>query len=421
MIEEYMMDYDIADAGLAETGRRRIEWAGRRMPVLRTIADRFARTRPLAGRSVAACLHVTAETANLMLMLREGGADVALCASNPLSTQDDVAAALVSMGIPVYAIRGEDSASYYRHINAVLDRKPDITMDDGADLVTLLHTDRTDLTPIGSTEETTTGVIRLRAMHEEGTLRLPVVAVNDSATKHLFDNRYGTGQSAIDGIIRATNLLLAGSTVVVVGYGDCGRGVADRADGFGARVVVVEVDPVRALAAAMDGYEVLTADQAAPKGDVFLTVTGNKHVLRERHFLAMKDGAVLANAGHFDVEIDLGRLAEMAVTRRPVRANLEEFQFSDGRRILVAAEGRLVNLGAAEGHPADVMDMSFSIQALAAEYLVERAGTLAPGIYKLSDEIDREVASIKLAHLGAGLEVLTDEQRAYLASWRQGT
>ena len=421
MIEEYLMDYDIADAGLAETGRRRIEWAGRRMPVLRTIADRFARARPLAGRSVAACLHVTAETANLMLMLREGGADVALCASNPLSTQDDVAAALVSMGIPVYAIRGEDSASYYRHINAVLDRKPDITMDDGADLVTLLHTDRTDLTPIGSTEETTTGVIRLRAMHEEGTLRLPVVAVNDSATKHLFDNRYGTGQSAIDGIIRATNLLLAGSTVVVVGYGDCGRGVADRADGFGARVVVVEVDPVRALAAAMDGYEVLTADQAAPKGDVFLTVTGNKHVLRERHFLAMKDGAVLANAGHFDVEIDLGRLAEMAVTRRPVRANLEEFQFSDGRRILVAAEGRLVNLGAAEGHPADVMDMSFSIQALAAEYLVERAGTLAPGIYKLSDEIDREVARLKLAHLGAGLEVLTDEQRAYLASWRQGT
>jgi len=421
MIEEYLMDYDIADAGLAETGRRRIEWAGRRMPVLRTIADRFARARPLAGRSVAACLHVTAETANLMLMLREGGADVALCASNPLSTQDDVAAALVSMGIPVYAIRGEDSASYYRHINAVLDRKPDITMDDGADLVTLLHTDRTDLTPIGSTEETTTGVIRLRAMHEEGTLRLPVVAVNDSATKHLFDNRYGTGQSAIDGIIRATNLLLAGSTVVVVGYGDCGRGVADRADGFGARVVVVEVDPVRALAAAMDGYEVLTADQAAPKGDVFLTVTGNKHVLRERHFLAMKDGAVLANAGHFDVEIDLGRLAEMAVTRRPVRANLEEFQFSDGRRILVAAEGRLVNLGAAEGHPADVMDMSFSNQALAVEYLVERAGTLAPGIYKLSDEIDREVARIKLAHLGAGLEVLTDEQRAYLASWRQGT
>ena len=421
MIEEYLMDYDIADAGLAETGRRRIEWAGRRMPVLRTIADRFARARPLAGRSVAACLHVTAETANLMLMLREGGADVALCASNPLSTQDDVAAALVSMGIPVYAIRGEDSASYYRHINAVLDRKPDITMDDGADLVTLLHTDRTDLTPIGSTEETTTGVIRLRAMHEEGTLRLPVVAVNDSATKHLFDNRYGTGQSAIDGIIRATNLLLAGSTVVVVGYGDCGRGVADRADGFGARVVVVEVDPVRALAAAMDGYEVLTADQAAPKGDVFLTVTGNKHVLRERHFLAMKDGAVLANAGHFDVEIDLGRLAEMAVTRRPVRANLEEFQFSDGRRILVAAEGRLVNLGAAEGHPADVMDMSFSNQALAAEYLVERAGTLAPGIYKLSDEIDGEVARIKLAHLGAGLEVLTDEQRAYLASWRQGT
>jgi adenosylhomocysteinase len=406
---------------LAAVGARRMAWAGRRMPVLGTIRERFRQEQPLAGRRVAACLHVTAETANLMLALRDGGADVVLCASNPLSTQDDVAAALVEEGIPVFAVRGEDNERYYQHIHAVLDTKPDITMDDGADLVTVLHTDRTDLEPIGSTEETTTGVIRLRAMAGDGTLRLPVVAVNDSATKHLFDNRYGTGQSCMDGILRASNVLLAGSTVVVVGYGDCGRGVADRADGMGAKVVVVEVDAVRALEAAMDGYQVLTADDAASVGDVFVTVTGNKHVLRDRHFDRMKDGAILANAGHFDVEIDLPVLVARAVERRPVRENLEEFVLEDGRRLLVAAEGRLVNLSAAEGHPADVMDMSFSDQALAAEWLVKGAGDLKPGVYTLPGELDQEVARIKLAHLGCGLEVLTEEQVAYLATWKEGT
>ena len=415
------MDYDIADLALAEGGARRVAWAGRRMPVLGEIRRRFRDQQPLDGRRVAACLHVTAETANLMLALRDGGADVVLCASNPLSTQDDVAAALVSEGIPVYAVRGEDNERYYRHIHAALDTRPDITMDDGADLVTVLHTERTDLQPVGSTEETTTGVIRLRAMAGDGTLRLPVVAVNDSATKHLFDNRYGTGQSSMDGILRASNVLLAGSTVVVIGYGDCGRGVADRADGLGAKVVVVEVNAVRALEAAMDGYQVLTADDAASVGDVFVTVTGNKHVLRDRHFDRMKDGAILANAGHFDVELDLPALSAAAVDRRPVRENLEEFVLDDGRRLLVAAEGRLVNLSAAEGHPADVMDMSFSDQALAAEWLVKRAGDLEPGVYTLPEELDQEVARIKLRHLGCGLEVLTDEQVEYLATWKEGT
>ncbi len=415
------MNFDIADPGLAAMGARRVAWAGRRMPVLGTIRQRFRAEQPLAGRTIAACLHVTAETANLMLALRDGGAEVYLCASNPLSTQDDVAAALVDEGIPVFAIRGENSDSYYRHIHAVLDSKPDITMDDGADLVTVLHTERTDLELLGSTEETTTGVIRLRAMAGDGTLRLPVVAVNDSATKHLFDNRYGTGQSSMDGILRATNVLLAGSTVVVVGYGDCGRGVAERASGMGAKVVVVEVDAVRALEAAMDGYRVLTADDAASVGDIFVTVTGNKHVLRARHFDLMKDGVILANAGHFDVELDLQALAAKSVKRRPVRENLEEFIQADGRRLLVAAEGRLVNLSAAEGHPADVMDMSFSDQALAAEWLVKQAGRLEPRVYTLPEELDQEVARIKLQHLGCGLEVLTDEQRQYLATWKEGT
>ena len=415
------MDFDIADPALAEVGARRITWAGRRMPVLETIRERFRAELPLAGRTVAACLHVTAETANLMLALRDGGANVLLCASNPLSTQDDVAAALVADGIPVFAVRGEDPDRYYRHINAVLDAEPDVTMDDGADLATMLHTERTELHPVGSTEETTTGVIRLRAMAEDGTLRLPVVAVNDSATKHLFDNRYGTGQSAIDGILRASNVLLAGSTVVVVGYGDCGRGVADRSDGFGAKVAVVEVDPIRALEAAMDGYQVLTADDAAAVGDVFITVTGNKHVLRGRHFERMKDGAILANAGHFDIELDLATLADMAVDRRPVRENLEEFELEDGRRLVVAAEGRLVNLGAAEGHPADVMDMSFANQAMAAEWLITNADILKPEIYTLPEHLDEEVAAIKLGTMGGGLEELTDEQRRYLASWQEGT
>jgi adenosylhomocysteinase len=415
------MDYDIARPTLSEEGDRRITWAGRRMPALATIRERFRRERPLEGLTVAACLHVTAETGNLMLALRDAGAVPVLCASNPLSTQDDVAAALVAEGISVFAIRGEDPDSYYRHIHAVLDTEPHITMDDGADLATILHTERTELQPYGSTEETTTGVIRLRAMAEEGTLRLPVVAVNDSATKHLFDNRFGTGQSAMDGIIRASNVLIAGLTVVVVGFGDCGRGVADRARGLGASVVVVEVDPVRALTAALEGHRVMSADDAAAAGDIFITVTGNKHVLRRRHFERMKDGAILANAGHFDIELDLAALGQMTVVRRPVRANLDEYELADGRRLLLAAEGRLVNLGAAEGHPADVMDMSFSNQALAAEWLAANHGTLAPGIYTLPTEIDDMVARIKLSALGGGLEELTDEQRAYVSGWREGT
>jgi adenosylhomocysteinase len=415
------MNYDIANPALAEEGARRVDWAGRRMQVLATVRERFVKEKPLDGLVVAACLHVTAETANLMLALRDGGADPLLCASNPLSTQDDVAAALVAEGIPVFAIRGEDADSYYKHINAVLDHAPAITMDDGADLATLLHTDRRDIEVIGSTEETTTGVIRLKAMAADGTLRVPVVAVNDSATKHLFDNHYGTGQSAIDGIIRATNVLLAGQNIVVIGYGDCGRGVANRADGLGASVIVVEVDPVRALTAVMDGYRVMTAAEAARIGDIFVTVTGNKHVLRMEHFDVMKDGVILANAGHFDIELDLAALRAASVARRGVRNNLDEFEMSDGRRLLVAAEGRLVNLGAAEGHPADVMDMSFSNQALAAEYLALNVDDLEPKIYTLPAEIDNEVARIKLEQMGAGLDVLTEEQVAYLSGWQEGT
>ena len=415
------MNYDIANPDLAEGGARRVAWAGRRMQVLETIRERFRKEKPLDGHVVAACLHVTAETANLMLALRDGGAEPILCASNPLSTQDDVAAALVAEGIPVFAIRGEDDGTYYKHIHAALDHAPAVTMDDGADLATVLHTDRRDIEVIGSTEETTTGVVRLRAMAADGTLRVPVVAVNDSATKHLFDNHYGTGQSTLDGIIRATNVLLAGQNLVVVGFGDCGRGVADRADGLGAKVIVVEVDPVRALEAAMSGYRVMTASEAAEAGDIFITVTGNKHVLRMEHFAKMKDGAILANSGHFDIELDLASLHAEATARRPIRDNLEEFDMPDGRRILVAAEGRLVNLGAAEGHPADVMDMSFSNQALAAEYLIVNRDTLEPKIYTLPPEIDAEVASIKLSHLGGGLEQLTEEQRDYLSGWQEGT
>ena len=415
------MNYDIANPDLAEGGARRVAWAGRRMQVLETVRDRFREEKPLDGHVVAACLHVTAETANLMLALRDGGAEPILCASNPLSTQDDVAAALVAEGIPVFAIRGEDDSTYYKHINAALDHAPAVTMDDGADLATILHTDRRDIEVIGSTEETTTGVIRLKAMAADGTLRVPVVAVNDSATKHLFDNHYGTGQSTLDGIIRASNILLAGQNVVIVGFGDCGRGVADRADGLGAKVIVVEVDPVRALSAAMSGYRVMTASEAAEVGDVFITVTGNKHVLRMEHFNEMKDGAILANSGHFDIELDLASLRAEAVGHRQVRDNLEEFDLPDGRRILLAAEGRLVNLGAAEGHPADVMDMSFSNQALAAEYLISNRDTLEPRIYTLPSEIDEEVASIKLSHLGGGLEKLTQAQKDYLSGWQEGT
>jgi adenosylhomocysteinase len=415
------MRFDIADASLAEEGALRIEWAARRMPVLGTIRDRFAASRPLEGMRVGACLHVTAETANLVRALRAGGAEVTLCASNPLSTQDDVAAALVAEGVPVYAVRGEDAERYYGHIRAVLDQAPQVTMDDGADLVTTLLKETAGRDPLGSTEETTTGVLRLRAMAEAGVLRFPVVAVNDSATKHLFDNRHGTGQSALDGILRATNLLFAGRTVVVVGYGDCGTGVAARAKGLGALVVVVEVDPVRALAAAMEGYRVLPGIEAARLGDVFVTVTGDVHVLRAEHFAVMKDGAVLANAGHFDVEIDLAALQKAAQGKRRIRASLEEWQLADGRRLYVAAEGRLVNLAAAEGHPADVMDMSFADQALAAEWLAANTGKLEPRVYRLPEHLDAEVARIKLESLGGGIDALTPEQERYLRSWELGT
>ena len=415
------MDFDIADEQLAELGNRRIEWAGRRMPVLAAIRARFEVEQPLRGIKVGACMHVTSETANLMLALRAGGAEVALCASNPLSTQDDVAAALVADGVPVFAVRGEDAASFYRHIHAVLDTQPDIVFDDGADTTTVLHKERTSQKVIGGLEETTTGVIRLRAMAEEGVLRYPVVAVNDSDTKHLFDNRHGTGQSSLDGILRAANILFAGRTVVVAGFGDCGSGIAERADGLGANVAVVEVDPVRALSAAMAGYRVLTASDAAAIGDVFITATGNIHVFSQEHFLVMKDSAILANAGHFDVEIDLAALRKMATSYRELRDNLGEYTLPDGRRLLVVAEGRLVNLGAAEGHPADVMDMSFADQALAAEWMVQNRDSLEPEVYVLPAELDREVARLKLEAMGGGLELLTAEQTRYLASWQHGT
>ncbi len=413
--------HDIADPGLAELGHRRIEWADRRMPVLTAIRERFEREQPLAGVSVGACMHVTTETANLMLTLRAGGASVALCASNPLSTQDDVAAALVDLGVPVFAIRGEDSTKFYEHIHAVLDTNPDIVFDDGADTTTVLHKDRAEQPIMGGLEETTTGVIRLRAMAAEGVLRYPVVAVNDSDTKHLFDNRHGTGQSSLDGILRATNILFAGRTVVVAGYGDCGWGIAERAAGLGADTVVVEVDPVRAVAAAMNGHRVMTSGDAAEVGDVFITATGNIHVFRSEHFDKMKDGAILANAGHFDVELDLAALRGMAVSTRELRDNLQEYALPDGRRLLVVAEGRLVNLGAAEGHPADVMDMSFANQALAAEWLVKEQDNLGPHVYVLPKELDQEVARLKLEAMGGGLEKLTDEQAKYLESWQEGT
>ncbi|MGH2730589.1 MAG: adenosylhomocysteinase, partial [Actinomycetota bacterium] len=395
-------DSDVRDLALADTGRLKIEWADRQMPVLRRIRERFEKERPLEGVMIAACLHVTTETANLMRTLAAGGADVALCGSNPLSTQDDTAAALVAgFDIPVYAIRGVDEAGYYGHIKAVLDRRPMITMDDGGDLVTTLHQQRTDQLAeiIGGTEETTTGVIRLRAMEGRGVLAYPIVSVNNAKTKHLFDNRYGTGQSAIDGILRATNVLIAGKTFVVCGYGMCGRGVASRARGLGAEVVVTEVDPTSALEAAMEGYRVLPGREAARQGDVFVTVTGNKHVLGAEHFELMKDGAILANAGHFDIEIDLAALRAMSSGQRRVRAEVEEYAVGE-RRIYVLSEGRLVNLAAAEGHPAAVMDMSFANQALAVEWVVKRRGELEPRVYPVPAEIDQEVARLKLRAMG---------------------
>ncbi|GMQ86279.1 MAG: adenosylhomocysteinase [Acidimicrobiia bacterium] len=415
------MNYDIADPSLAEDGELRIAWAERRMPVLGVIRDRFEKERPLDGIRIAACMHVTTETANLMRALRAGGASVVLSASNPLSTQDDVAAALVADDIGVFAIRGEDSATFYEHIDAILDTEPHIVFDDGADTTTVLHKTRIDQPILGGLEETTTGVIRLRAMAADGVLRYPVVAVNDSDTKHLFDNRHGTGQSALDGILRASNILFAGKTVVVAGFGDCGWGIARRASGLGGNVVVIEVNPIRALSAAMEGYRVLTAAEAAPIGDVFLTATGDIHIFRAEHFSVMKDGVILANAGHFDVEIDLDALGELAVARRHLRDNLEEYELADGRRIVIVAEGRLVNLGAAEGHPADVMDMSFADQALAAEWLVKEGEGLSSDVHVLPRALDEEVARLKLESMGASLETLTAEQEHYLASWETGT
>jgi adenosylhomocysteinase len=418
------MPHDIKDVALAPAGKLKIEWADRHMPVLALIRERFEADRPLDGQRISACLHVTTETANLARTLAAGGAEVALCASNPLSTSDEVTASLVEdYGISVFAVYGASRELYYGHINGALDFKPTITMDDGADLVTTVHTERRDLLEFirAGTEETTTGVIRLRAMAQKGDLAYPIVAVNDARTKHLFDNRYGTGQSSVDGILRATNILFAGSTVVVAGYGWCGRGFASRASGMGAHVIVTEVDPVRALEAQMDGYRVMTMAEAAPIGDLFCTLTGDIHVLRGEHFEAMKDGAVVANSGHFNVEIDLDALGKMAASRREIRPDVEEFELQDGRRIYVLAEGRLVNLAAAEGHPASVMDMSFANQALASAYLSAKAGDLEKQVYAVPRDIDDDVARLKLRAMGIGIDVLTDEQVEYLASWHMGT
>ncbi|HEY3522978.1 MAG TPA: adenosylhomocysteinase [Candidatus Limnocylindrales bacterium] len=415
---------DVTDVGLADEGVRRIEWAEREMPVLRLIRERFERERPLDGIRVGACLHVTTETANLMRTLAAGGAQVALAASNPLSTQDDAAAALVAAyGIPTYARRGEDRDTYYAHLNAIAETHPQITMDDGCDLVSLLHAERPDQVSevLAGTEETTTGVIRLRAMAADGALRFPVVAVNEAQTKHFFDNRYGTGQSTVDGILRATNILLAGRNVVVAGYGWVGRGIASRMAGMGAHVAVVEVDPVRALEALMDGYQVMTHADAAAWGELFVTATGNKNVFRREHFEVMREGAVMANSGHFDAELDLAALRAMAEGHvREVRDNVQEFDVG-GKRLNLVAEGRLVNLGAAEGHPAAVMDMSFANQALSAEYVAGHHAELEPQVYVVPDAIDREVARLKLAALGIELEPMTPEQEAYVRSWQQGT
>lgn len=419
-----MQSYDIRDEQLAEGGRRRIDWAEQEMPVLRLIRERFEKERPLQGIRAAACLHVTTETANLMRTLQAGGADVVLTASNPLSTQDDVASSLVThFEIPVFAIKGEDNVTYYRHLNAGLDHKPHVTMDDGADLVSTLHKERRELLPgvMGGTEETTTGVIRLRAMAADGALAFPVIAVNDAMTKHFFDNRYGTGQSTVDGIIRATNILLAGKNFVVAGYGWCGRGLAMRARGIGANVIVTEVDPLPALEAVMDGYRVMTMGEAAQIGDIFCTVTGDINVIDKSHFEVMKDGAIVANSGHFNVEINLPGLDEMSVEKRRVRPFVDAYQLQDGRMINILGEGRLINLAAAEGHPASVMDMSFANQALGLEYLVKNYDKLQNKVYGVPDEIDREIARIKLDAMGIRIDQLTPQQVTYLNSWEEGT
>ncbi len=416
--------YDVKSMDLADLGKQRLEWANQSMKVLQLIRKEFIKNQPLKGMRIAACLHVTSETANLMIALRDGGASVALCASNPLSTQDDIAAVLVrDYGIPTFAIKGENNETYYQHLNAALDHRPNFTMDDGADLVTMALTKRTDILDgiIGGTEETTTGVIRLRAMANDGVLRYPIIAVNDADTKHLFDNRYGTGQSTIDGIIRATNLLIAGSKFVVAGYGWCGRGLASRARGQGAEVIVTEIDPTCALEAVMEGYRVMTMEEAAKIGDIFCTVTGNKNVIRKEHFEAMKDGAVVSNSGHFNVEIDIPALEKISIGKRTTRPFVEEYTQRDGRKINVLGEGRLINLAAAEGHPAAVMDMSFADQALSIEYLATHATTLEKKVYTVPEYLDKRVAKLKLESMGIKIDRLTAEQEEYLTSWSEGT
>jgi len=416
--------YDVKDLSLAEEGKLRIEWAERQMPVLRLIRERFEKEKPLEGVRISACLHVTTETANLMLTLKAGGAQLALCASNPLSTQDDVAACLVKeYGIPVFAVRGEDKQTYYEHLHAALDNRPQVTLDDGGDLVSTIHKERQELLEVvvGGTEETTTGVIRFRSMAEQGVLRYPIISVNDANTKHMFDNRYGTGQSTIDGILRATNVLLAGKNFVVAGYGWCGRGVAMRAHGMGANVIVTETDPLKALEAVMDGYRVMPMSEAAKVGDIFVTVTGDINVIREEHFRLMKDGAILANSGHFNVEIEIPALERLAKSKRRIREHVDEYVLEDGRRLYLLGEGRLINLAAAEGHPASVMDMSFANQALCAEYIVKEGRKLEPGVYPVPEHIDREVARLKLQSMGVSIDTLTEEQRKYLSSWEMGT
>jgi adenosylhomocysteinase len=418
------VQFDIKDLSLAETGKLRTEWAATEMPVLRLVRERFAREKPLTGTRISGCLHITSETANLALTLRAGGAEVALCASNPLSTQDDVAAFLVKYhNIPMYCIRGEDRETYYSHVMSALEHRPQITMDDGADLVSTLHTERTDLVSdvIAGTEETTTGVVRLRSMAANGVLRYPIIAVNDTPTKHFFDNRYGTGQSTIDGILRATNVLLAGKTFVVGGYGWCGRGIAMRARGMGSQVIVTEVSPLRALEAVMDGFRVMSMAEAARIGDIFVTAAGDISVIDRHHILAMKDGAILANSGHFNVEVNVAALEELAKEKRRIRSGVDEYTLPDGRRLHLLGEGRLINLAAAEGHPASVMDMSFSDQALAAEYLVKHGKDLGNQVHSVPEEIDSRVASLKLSAMGIGIDTLTDEQKAYLSDWEAGT
>ncbi|HEK85118.1 MAG: adenosylhomocysteinase [Candidatus Saccharicenans sp.] len=418
------MEYQVKDIKLAPVGKLKMEWAARSMPVLEKIKQKFQTEKPLKGIRIAACLHVTSETANLVSVLKAGGADVRLTASNPLSTQDEVAAALVRYEkIPVFAIKGEDQKTYYHHLELALAHQPQITMDDGADLVSTIHGKKTELlgTIMGGTEETTTGVIRLRSMARRGVLAYPIIAVNDALTKHLFDNRYGTGQSTIDGILRATNILLAGLTVVVCGYGWCGRGVASRAKGQGARVIICEVDPLKALEALMDGYEVMALKEAVSRGNVFITVTGNKNVIRSEHFKKMKEGAIIANAGHFNVEIDLPALERMSVNRRKIREFIEEFELPDGRHLYVLAEGRLINLAAAEGHPALVMDMSFANQALSVLYLKDHYRELRKEVYSVPENIDREIAKLKLESMGIKIDSLTPEQRRYLQEWKEGT